>query len=399
MKKLFLLVSFLIFSLVLAEEVNKFFEVSPLSYTKFKLGTKILKQPVYFFNDYLSALSFRLENENFSEINLKIVSEDGQILFEKDFTIPTIEYTHWGREYVFPIGENIRVSSNKKYFIIIAPKFFSTVYFYYLDKEQLLQGSEEKAYIFDRLEELLINEEPSGKILRLAFYEGREFLPPQISNFKIEIFENNKAKVSFNSNEPIKYRFSYENKISKLVSSFDIEYFEICPPLKKLCSFEVEVESGTKYSYKFEAQDFWNNLSTLSGEFEVPQREISESKKEDKTLDSPKNFNTSILEEFSLLKERKEIKTPTNQKIQDLNLETTSREIKKREEMLFKEKNRSGEIENEIFEKREEIEEKTLKEKSQQEQNKLTTSKNLTKILPIFILLLILFFIIYKKIR
>ena len=399
MKKLFLLVSFLIFSLVLAEEVNKFFEVSPLSYTKFKLGTKILKQPVYFFNDYLSALSFRLENENFSEINLKIVSEDGQILFEKDFTIPTIEYTHWGREYVFPIGENIRVSSNKKYFIIIAPKFFSTVYFYYLDKEQLLQGSEEKAYIFDRLEELLINEEPSGKILRLAFYEGREFLPPQISNFKIEIFENNKAKVSFNSNEPIKYRFSYENKISKLVSSFDIEYFEICPPLKKLCSFEVEVESGTKYSYKFEAQDFWNNLSTLSGEFEVPQREISESKKEDKTPDSPKNFNTSILEEFSLLKERKEIKTPTNQKIQDLNLETTSQEIKKREEMLFKEKNRSGEIENEIFEKREEIEEKTLKEKSQQEQNKLTTSKNLTKILPIFILLLILFFIIYKKIR
>jgi len=399
MKKLFLLVSFLIFSLVLAEEVNKFFEVSPLSYTKFKLGTKILKQPVYFFNDYLSALSFRLENENFSEINLKIVSEDGQILFEKDFTIPTIEYTHWGREYVFPIGENIRVSSNKKYFIIIAPKFFSTVYFYYLDKEQLLQGSEEKAYIFDRLEELLINEEPSGKILRLAFYEGREFLPPQISNFKIEIFENNKAKVSFNSNEPIKYRFSYENKISKLVSSFDIEYFEICPPLKKLCSFEVEVESGTKYSYKFEAQDFWNNLSTLSGEFEVPQREISESKKEDKTPDSPKNFNTSILEEFSLLKERKEIKTLTTQKIQDLNLETTSREIKKREEMLFKEKNRSGEIENEIFEKREEIEEKTLKEKSQQEQNKLTTSKNLTKILPIFILLLILFFIIYKKIR
>ncbi len=94
MKKLFLLASLLIFSLVFAEEVNKFFEVSPLSYTKFKLGTKILKHPVYFFNDYLSAISFRLENESTSEINLKIISEDDETVFEKDFIVPQIDYSH-----------------------------------------------------------------------------------------------------------------------------------------------------------------------------------------------------------------------------------------------------------------------------------------------------------------
>ena len=408
MKKLFLLVSFLIFNLVFAEEVNKFFEVSPLSYTKFKLGTKILKQPVYFFNDYLSAISFRLENETSSEINLKIVSEDGETIFEKDFIVPKIEYAHWGKEYFFPLGENIRVSSNKKYFLIITPKFFNTIYFYYLDKEQLLQGSEEKAYIFDRVEELLVNDEPSGKILRLAFYEGKENLPPQILNFKIEIFENKKAKVSFNANEPIKYQFSYENKISKNVSSFNIDYFETCPPLKKLCFFEIDVESGVKYSYKFEAQDFWNNLSSLSGEFEVPKIEILESKNLENKSETEKTYATSLkmtitstLEKPSVfIQEKKESKVEVNQKLESVNLEKklekTSQEITKSKETLLEEKNKKQEIKNESLEK---AKEETLNEKSQKEQNKLKVSKNLTKILPIFLLLLILLFIIYKRSR
>lgn len=74
---------------------------------------------------------------------------------------------------------------------------------------------------------------PRKKILRLAFYEGKENLPPQLSNFKIEILENNKTKVSFNANEPVKYNFIYENKVSKKISSSKIDYFEICPHLKK----------------------------------------------------------------------------------------------------------------------------------------------------------------------
>lgn len=397
MKKLFLLVSFLIFNLVFSEEVNKFFEVSPLSYTKFKLGTKILKQPVYFFNDYLSAISFRLENETSSEINLKIVSEDGETIFEKDFIVSKIEYAHWGKEYFFPLGENIRISSNKKYFLIITPKFFSTIYFYYLDKEQLLQGSEEKAYIFDRVEELLVNDEPSGKILRLAFYEGKENLPPQILNFKIEILENKKAKVSFNSNEPIRYRFSYENKISKNVSSFNIDYFETCPPLKKLCFFEIDVESGAQYSYKFEAQDFWNNLSSLSGEFEVPKIEILESKNlENKS----EEVGGSLEKPYIFVQEKKESKVEANQKLESVNLEKrlekTSQEITRSKETLLEEKNKNQEIKNESLEK---AKEETLKGKGQKEQNKLKVSKNLTKFLPIFLLLLILLFIIYKRSR
>jgi len=155
---------------------------------------------------------------------------------------------------------------------------------------------------------------------------------------------NNKLKISFSANEPIKYNFIYKNKISEIVSSFNIDYFETCPPLKKLCSFEIEVESGVKYFYKLEAQDFWNNLTSLTGEFEIPKTEISENK-ESKTTDSSKTFDTSILEKPFFIQEKKERKTSITQKIQDMSLkedlEKTVQETKKSEEILLEEKNKN----------------------------------------------------------
>ncbi len=124
---------------------------------------------------------------------------------------------------------------------------------------------------------------------------------------------NNKLKISFSANEPIKYNFIYKNKISEIVSSFNIDYFETCPPLKKLCSFEIEVESGVKYFYKLEAQDFWNNLTSLTGEFEIPKTEISENK-ESKTTDSSKTFDTSILEKPFFIQEKKRKENIDNSK-------------------------------------------------------------------------------------
>jgi len=403
MKKLFLLVSFFIFSLVWAQEMNKFFEVPLLSYTKLKLGTKILKQPVYFFNDYLSVISFRLENETFSEINLKILNEDGKIIFEKNFIVPPIDYAHWGKEYFFPLGENIKIVADKKYFLVITPQEFSSIYFYYLDKDQLLQGSEEKVYILDRLEELLVNEKPAEKILRLAFYEGKENLPPQLSNFKIEILENNKTKVSFNANEPVKYNFIYENKVSKKISSSKIDYFEICPHLKKMCSLEIEVESGSNYSYKLEARDFWNNLSLLEGEFEVPAVKILENK-ESKFSETYTKFTS---EEPSFLRnDEKIIKEKRKQTTERLNLEKTPPQIKKTEEKILEDKNKSPEVKKENLEKKKiSYEQKNLEqnknsyEQKTYEQKKLIDFKNSIKILPIFLFFLILLFIIYKKTR
>jgi thiol:disulfide interchange protein len=110
---------------------------------------------------------------------------------------------------------------------------------------------------------------------------------------------------------------------------------------------------------------------------------------------------TSTLEKpYVFIQEKKESKVEVNQKpesiILEKKLEKTSQEITKSKETLSEEKNKKQEIKNESLEK---AKEETLKEKSQKEQNKLKASKNLTKILPIFLLLLILLFIIYKRSR
>jgi len=300
MKKFILLLSFLslIFVFVLGQEINKFFEIQLQTTNKFRLGSKVLIQPIVPYNDFLSGISFWVDNPKISDINIKLKDKNENIIFNGDFNVPVLTSTYWGSEYFFPFKKNIKINSGEEYKIIIQPKNLSELNFYYLYLYELLQGTEEKTYVFESIKELLVNNEPSNKFLKLALYEGKEYLPPQISNFEIKILSPTETEISFNANEPINYKFEYFDILQKTTSTYEIKYYESCPAGIRDCSFQIVTQSGQTYRYVFKASDYWENFVTLIGEWTTPQEKFQELNKEkNEVLPSSVSESNQITEE------------------------------------------------------------------------------------------------------
>jgi hypothetical protein len=408
MKKLILLLSFLIFTSVIGQEIKKFFEVPIQTTNKFRLGSKILIQPIIPYNDFLSGISFCLDNPGISEINIQIKNKNENIIFDKNFDIHIITSTYWGSEYFFPLGKNLPINSGEEYKIIIQPKNLSNLNFYYLYTYELLQGTEEKTYVFESIKELLVNNDHSAKFLKLALYEGREDSPPQISNFKININSPRETKISFNTNEPIKYRFDYFDNIQRTTSTYEIRYYESCPTGIRDCIFKIVTQGGKKYKYLFKASDYWENLATLTGEWETPQEEIKFASEENKTTELNNKVLTSQKFEEQKKETAKNVTFPKSPLISQF--QTTSSRNKK-EISLQKPTESEKQIlsDKEISEKniysREILttttltptEEKTIEPKPKEKEN---FTKRIYRFIPIILLLVVLISIIfYRKFR
>jgi signal peptidase I len=269
MKKLILILSFFIILSVLGQEVNKFFEVEKQTTSKFKLGSKILTQSIKIYNDFLSGFSLWIDNDELSDITIKIKDNKGSFIFNENFTLPVVSSSYWGKEYFFSLGDNIKINSGDYYEIIIESQNISKANIYYLPFYELLQGSEESLVFSESINELLINNELSGKILKIALYEGKEYMPPQIFNFKIENINDNQTKISFNANEPVEYNFEYFDDLNKTTSTYKINYFETCPKNIRDCSFIIKTEPDRKYNYVLKINDFWKNFTILKGEWQT----------------------------------------------------------------------------------------------------------------------------------
>jgi hypothetical protein len=408
MKKLILLLSFLIFASVIGQEINKFFEVPIQTTNKFRLGSKILTQPIVSYNDFLSGISFWLDNPEISEIGIQIKNKNDTIIFEKNFDIPIITSTYWGSEYFFPLGKNIPINSGEEYKIIIQPKNLSNLNFYYLYTYELLQGTEEKAYVFESIKELLINNNPSAKFLKLALYEGKENLPPQIANFKMKLNSPTETEISFNANEPIKYKFDYFDNIQKTTSTYEIKYYESCPAGIRDCIFKIGTQGGRKYKYLFKASDYWENFATLTGEWEAPQEEVKSVFEENKTS----KLNNEGLIQQKVEQQRKETeKSMVLQKSSQISQSKTTSSLNEKEILPQKSIESEKQIlsDKEIFGKnkyaREPLitttltpaEEKTIKPQPKEKENFF---KKIYKFIPAILLLVVLIFIIfYRKFR
>jgi hypothetical protein len=403
MKKLILLLSFSIFASVIGQEINKFFEVPIQTTNKFRLGSKILIQPITPYNDFLSGISFWLDNPEISEISIQIKNKNDNVIFEKNFDIPIITSTYWGSEYFFTLGENIFINSGEEYKIIIQPKNLSNLNFYYLYTYELLQGAEEKAYVFESIKELLINNNSSSNFLKLALYEGREDLSPQISNFKINISSPTETKISFNANEPIKYKFDYFDNIQKTTSTYEIKYYESCPKGIRDCVFKIETQSGRKYKYLFKASDYWENFSILTGEWETP--EVKSIFEENKTIKS----NNEGIAQQKLEEQKKE--TEKNMVLQKSSIISQTQNTNSRNEkevLLQKQTENEKQIlkDKEIFEKNKystetltttisiPTEEKIIKPKPKEKEN---FSKKIYNFIPAILLLVVLISIIFYR--
>lgn len=309
MKKLFFIISFFLSIFVFGQEINKFYEISFLTSNKFRLGTKKLTQPIIPVNEFLSGFSLWIDNPQETEINLKIKDKNDSVIFEKNFILPVIAENNWGTEYFFSLGTNLKISSGEEYLIIIQPLQKSNLNLYFFYTQNLLQGTEERGYVFEGVKELLINDEPSDKILKLALYEGKENLPPVISDFQIEFLNENQTKVSFYANEPVTYKLVY-NTFDEPPKEVGIKYFDICLSNLKKCELIFETEPGKSYSYLLEVEDYWENKTKIQGKFETPifkttQSEISTSSE----IISSENLKEKNLKENSSKESQPPLKT------------------------------------------------------------------------------------------
>jgi hypothetical protein len=405
MRKLILLLSFFIFVYTIGQEINKFFEVTIQTTNKFRLGSKILTQPIVPYNDFLSGISFWLDNPEISEINIQIKNKNENIIFDKNFDIPIVNSAYWGSEYFFPLGENIPVNSGEEYKIIIQPKNLSNLNFYYLYTYELLQGTEEKTYVFESIKELLVNNDPSAKFLKLALYEGREDSSPQISNFKININSPIETEISFNANEPIKYRFDYFDNIQRTTSTYEIRYYESCPAGIRDCVFKIKTQSGRKYKYLFKASDYWENFTTLTGEWEMPQEEVEFVSVENKTG----KLNNEGLTQQKLGEQKKETeKNTTFPKSSQISQSQTTTSRNEKKISLQKQIENKKQIEPEEIFKDNRYSTETLttttltpnEEKAIKSKEKANFSKKIYKFIPAILLLVVLILIIfYRKFR
>ncbi len=280
---IFLIILILVFNIqnVFAQEVFKFFEFAPRSQDNIILGDKILIQPFIPFNDYLSIIGFWLENPTSTRINLKILLQNNLIIFEKNFTIPYIEKSWWGEEYLLPLGENLRINSGEEYKISITPTENSQLKFFTKNILELLQGSETYLYFPESLKTFTINNEKTNFTLKLSLYEGRENSPPVISNLQTIINNPRSVTISFNVNEPIIYNLEYRADSDLATSTYQIDYFQSCPPSTRNCLINLDVLPGKSYHFILKAIDFWNNFSLAEGNFQTPsETEYQQSQQE-----------------------------------------------------------------------------------------------------------------------
>jgi hypothetical protein len=264
------------FSLIFADEVFKFFEFAPREEENIILKDKILIQPFIAFNDYLSIIGFWLENPTTTKINLKILSQNNNLIFEKIFTIPTIEESWWGEEYLFPLGENLNINSGETYKIIIEPLETSNLKFFVKNLIELLQGPETYLYFPETLKPLIINNKGTDFTLKLSLYEGRENSSPVISNLRTIINSPQMVTIAFNSNEPITSKIDYKSNSENSTSTYQIDYFQSCPPGIKDCFFNLEVLPGKIYNFILKVSDFWGNFTLVEGSFQTPTQTQNE---------------------------------------------------------------------------------------------------------------------------
>lgn len=279
--------------LVKAQTVFKFFEFAPRSTDKIILDDTKLVQPFIPFNDFLSGFDLFLNNPEGGEFNLYILDKYNNLLWQKKAVLPSINGGWYGEPYFFSLGDNYGIRSGEEYRLVIENFSLPKLEIFMKNLLEILQGTESGLYFPETLKPLKINNQTSDYTLKLSLYENKEYLPPIISNFKIEMVSPRSVKIIFNSNEPIIYKLDYRKDSENSTSTYSINYFENCPYSIRNCEIGLNVLPDSHYIFILTASDYWNNTTTLKGEFDTPQ-EVSPSTPTDQTsTKTPDSYQSS----------------------------------------------------------------------------------------------------------
>ncbi len=291
------LILLLLGKIVSAQELFKFFEFVPRSQEKITISKNVIEESFIPFNDFLSGFNLFVNNLKVKDLDITILDKNNQVFWQKKIGIPIINGGWWGREYFIPLGDNYQINSGDEYKLIIkGNSASSSMDIFVKDVLEMLQGTESYLYFPENLKNLKIDGKETNYALKLAFYENKETIPPIISNFRLEIIDNQTVNILFNSNEPIIYLLKYKSNLDFSTSTFEINYFENCPYKVKDCQILLTVFPEREYNFLLEVYDYWQNKTEKEGSFKISGA-TTENRSQKSSMTEEKSFNQNQVSE------------------------------------------------------------------------------------------------------
>jgi len=294
-KKIILLILLIFFPLIITKaEVYKFFEFLPDMGVKFNLTPDIYYQQKFIpFNDHLSLISILVNNSstNITNMFLELYDFRNNLISRKNITVPPLPYKRTGNIFNIPLERNYQIESGREYKFSLYTNESNNIEILGFNLIDLLQHTESNIYLPETIRPLFINDQETDKALKFSLYEGNENIPPVISNITTSIdFENKITFITFNSNEPIKYKILYWTN-NEATKTKEINYFESCPLNIRNCEINFSIILNRDYYFNLIASDYWLNTSSYYGNFNTYVSE--EERSNEQVFENNKNIRES----------------------------------------------------------------------------------------------------------
>lgn len=255
MKK-FLIASFLFLILpfsALAAEL-KFFEFAPDAADY--LTVSVVETPYQVFtpyDDYISGFDFWMENTGASgSASFTLLDQNNNSLASKNITVSNTGAVWGGKKFHIQLNQPIKAESFNKYKIKISSSL-PKLKLYYSGLVQLLEHNAN--YSLDKnISPAILGFAEQNFAFKFALYENNDVSAPLILNATSTAISPDKAKISFNANEPVDYKVDN--------ASFYGDYFK-CQI--DICGQEFSISSGAAYNFRLTVKDIWGNESYYDG--------------------------------------------------------------------------------------------------------------------------------------
>ncbi|MBI5079656.1 prepilin-type N-terminal cleavage/methylation domain-containing protein [Candidatus Wolfebacteria bacterium] len=258
MKKFLAIISFLILSVLgtanAAAAELKFFEFAPDIADS--LTVSVVETPYQVFtpyDDYISGFDFWMENTGASgSVSFILLDQNNNSLALKSVTVSNTGAVWGGKKFHIQLSQPIKVESFNKYKIKISGSL-PKLKLYYAALVQLLEHNAD--YSLDKnISPAILGSTEQDFAFKFALYEDSDVSAPLILNVTSTVISQDRAKIFFNTNEPVDYKVDN--------TSFYGNYFK-CQI--NICDLEFSISPNAAYNYRLTVKDVWGNESYYDG--------------------------------------------------------------------------------------------------------------------------------------
>lgn len=212
-------------------------------------------------NEYLAGFDFWVSTAGQTgDATFTLLDPSGAELASRTVPVPAIADSAGGTRLHIDLPSQLAVTGNSAYSIRISTAM-PTLRLYYANQNRLLAHNASPAASY------------SGGLARIgsqdeqfsftfALYENAETAAPVLSNVSVSQPAVGQTTLSFNANEPVDWKVTYNTSVLDWTGSYSS-----CQPQIQTCTVSLPVSPGTDYTYTLAVRDSWGNHSGVSGTF------------------------------------------------------------------------------------------------------------------------------------